>query len=332
MQVSPAESPRRRESTRSRRSSYQETESVSEDSCAGLGLSFYGAFEKACQSVGGSQEDIEHAFSSYFDQTRTFPWNENSSNPSLTFSTEEDLAGTSSLDTPTLSSSMSSSDSLRRARSIQVLRGNVTDVPRLLASPSEANTLDSAMLRRTRSKTVSDAAFTRGKGRLHKQKRHAIYADSGMKLALSPPEDDSPFPVAVVVSSEGDESCHTMDFRPNTSGNSNKRNGLSLSDSKASIHDSSRRVLHPLNTNAQTAPLPRCLLTVPPGECHKMNFTFISPLKVVKKRNTMTRSMSSRNLARTSKYGERRSAQPHPIVTTLLRDLDIAIREWQFRV
>lgn len=295
---------------------------------AGLGLAL--STSQSSAPGGDSPEPIDQDFASYFAQARNRPWKESSSNPDLTFGST--LSGTPSIDTPILNSSVSS-DSFRKAQSVHIPRG--TDLVSRLSSSSDINDFAAAsQLRRLRSKTMSEAAFPPAKGRLHKQKRHAIYADAGMQLALSPPEDGQSFPVAVVIPPDEDEVRNKLSSPPDRL----RRNGLSISDSKATLYRDEllpRAALHAVDVNTPAATLldpwfspARSLPPVPsvPKEHRSPLPVPSAPLKVSKTRINSTVCLPPK---RSKTQGSRQSTPCHPIIRALLQDVDQAIKEWQ---
>lgn len=248
-----------------------------------------------------------------------------------------------------------SSDSVRKAQSVHFSRLRGVSGPRL---SNDSNTpdgpLDSLSLRRLRSKTVSETQFTRAnataeKGRLHKQKRHAIYADSGMHIAFSPPSDaytyaDSPSVAVIVTTSEGESAPQSLSPPQEDSTRttlsaisvSSKGYDLSLSDSKASLGKGPRSILRNVDTNtsksghldpwtARSLPsLPRIYF-----EQHAAACQAALPLRIIKiPCNVPVKSPASYVSASRGSAGHK-SLNHHPIISALLRDVDIAIQEWQ---
>lgn len=309
-----------------------------EENGNGLGFNFRAL---PSQSIDDSLDQVSGTLSSTsLHHMRELSWRDSSSDSDLTFGTIGELSISPSLDTPVMDSAISS-DSVRKARSM-----HIRHIP---ASRHSGDTdvfnfpKDDINLRHMRSKTLTEAVLSKGKGRLHRQKRHAIYADAGMQLALSPSDNEDTFPtfpVAVFVSSEENETSDYLESQLQPPDDSFESPGLSLSDSKTTLYDSHKRILQTLDPNIRAQDYPRshfassttCLLTVPSsGDWHPgPDFLSVSHLAIVKKRNTVTRSHSSRNLSRFIKPGEQRiTTNHHPIVAALLQDLDITIEEWK---
>ncbi|KAJ3526461.1 hypothetical protein NM688_g8261 [Phlebia brevispora] len=334
--ASPIESPAPRGDKYSRNRQEKSEISFGENG-TGLGFSFR---ELSGQSIGDSLDKISRSLSSTsLEQAREASWRDSPSNPDLTFGTVGELSPSPSLETPVLNSSLSS-DSMRKAQSMHIRKAPASrySVDSDTIDPADLSISD---LRRMRSKTLVDTVFTKGKGRLHKQRRHAIYADAAMQLALSPPKPGGsfPFPIAVVVSSEGDDAMNTVDTQLDDISDDARWNGLPLSDSMTTLHKSYQRILQTVDSSfkAEAASNTRSaksthLLTVPStGDWHSgPDFLPVFPLRIVKKRTAVTRSHSSRNLTRAIKPEEPRFLNTHhPIVAALIQDLDIAINEWK---
>lgn len=236
-----------------------------------------------------------------------------------------DLSASPSLDTPILNASISS-ESVRKAQSMHIRKA---PLPQFSAGSDSSDSIDNKNLRHIRSKTLTEAVLSKGKGRFHRQKRHAIYADADMQLALSPPDAGDTFPVAVIISSEKDDTSDGIDTSDSFSSTK-----VCLSDSKASLHASYKQILRTtqpaIRMGSAKLPATSTRLLGVPTDWHSAPNFLVSPLTVIKNRNKVTRSHSSRDTACSTRLGDQKlSRYQHPIVVALLQDVDAAIKEWE---
>ncbi len=295
-------------------------------------------------------EAIDHTASSYFDRIREVPSQPSTPNfsPDLTFETTKELSCSPCLDTPPLNETQSC-ESVRKAQSMNVLRDlnfshvasiRKSNIARKLSPSTSADSNNSASLRRTRSKTLSAAALSvasKVKGRLHKRKRHAIYADTGMQITFSPPEDNQPFSATVIISPELEPPAeHSQDSTKSIDEDSiSSDHWQCLGEA---IPRSTRRLLSSLSTNTPTGYFlaPRSI-SIPPrssGSELQVSRLFpspVGPLNIKKSRKAHGRTTWNRSMDEFLNIaGEADPSGRLPLVTAMLQELDIAISEWRF--
>ena len=159
-----------------------------------------------------------------------------------------------------------------------------------------------------------------------------------MQIAFSPPEAGEACPLAVIVTSEGEaDARQDLQAEKGPPIVRSKHDGLSISESKASLIRNPKRVLDDVDvsprigthldpswsTPANILPSISCedAFMIPPPAM---------PLNIRKTTTTVTNLACSRRISRANRPGgSNRTQAHHPIISKLLQDIECAMKEWQ---